>query len=153
MPHPRELPGMLRAVVPLVCARNALVRELVADGLPGPAAVVRALDDLAVPAGGLRGIEPVRIGRRSVQVVHLPAGEQRALDVPIVPRSVRPQNECPLTGAYEEPHSAHRSLLLVRERPFSTTTNRRSIIRPRPGAKLIAAGRLAADREPDPEAV
>src|SRR5207248_11707062 len=45
MPHPRELPGMLRPVVPLVRARNALVRELVADRLPGLAAVVRALDD------------------------------------------------------------------------------------------------------------
>src|SRR5205823_14301402 len=105
VPDPRELPGMLRPVVPLVRARNAVVSELVADGLPGLAAVVRALDDLAVPAGGLRGVEPVRVGRRSVQVVDLPAGEQRALDVPIVTRAIRRQDERALTRAYEKPHS------------------------------------------------
>src|SRR5206468_4577713 len=43
VPHARELPWMLRAVVPLVRARHAVVRELVADGLPGLSAVVRAL--------------------------------------------------------------------------------------------------------------
>src|ERR671931_176075 len=141
VPHARKLPRMLRAVVPLVRARNPVVGELVADGLPGLAAVLRPLDDLAVPAGGLRGVQPVRIGRRAVQVVDLPTREQRAFDLPIVARSVRRQDERALTGAHEEPHSAHRFLLLVRERPFSSMTNRRSGFRPKlgllPEAKLI----------------
>ena len=44
MPDPLELPGMRRAVVPLVRAGDAVVDELVAHRLPGLAAVVGALD-------------------------------------------------------------------------------------------------------------
>ena len=73
MPDALELPGMRRAVVPLMRAGNAVVRELVADRLPGLAAIVGALDHLAEPAAGLRGIQAVRIGRRALQVVDLPA--------------------------------------------------------------------------------
>ena len=62
VPDPLELPGMSRAVVPLVRAGNAVVGELVAHGLPGLAPVVGALDHLAEPAAGLGGVEPVRIG-------------------------------------------------------------------------------------------
>ena len=50
MPDALELPGMRRAVVPLVRAGHAVVDELVADRLPGLAAVVRALDQLPEPA-------------------------------------------------------------------------------------------------------
>src|ERR671918_2638572 len=74
MPHPFELPGALGAVVPLVGGEGlaGLVRgavdELVADAarrivwlgyllpaghLPRLAAVIRALNDLPEPAGGL----------------------------------------------------------------------------------------------------
>ena len=42
MPDALEFPGVLRAVVPLVSSGHAVVLELVADGLPGLAAVVRA---------------------------------------------------------------------------------------------------------------
>ena len=60
VPDALELPRVRRAVVPLVRAGNAVVDELVADRLPGLAAVVRALDHLPEPAAGLRGVEPVR---------------------------------------------------------------------------------------------
>jgi hypothetical protein len=54
VPHPRELPGVRRAVVPLVGARHVRVGELVADRRPGAPAVVGALDLLAEPAARLR---------------------------------------------------------------------------------------------------
>ena len=73
VPDPGELPRVRRAVVPLVRARDAGVAEVLADRLPGRAAVVGALDHLAEPAGGLRGVEPVRIDRRAGDVVDLPA--------------------------------------------------------------------------------
>ena len=44
VPDPLELPGMRRAVVPLVGAGHAVVDELVAHRLPGLAAIVGALD-------------------------------------------------------------------------------------------------------------
>ncbi len=80
MPHPLELPGMLRAVVPLVRGQrrgSRVVGELVAfafrrtgrgwfsgrrSGLmPGFAAVVGALDELAKPSTGLRGVNAIGI--------------------------------------------------------------------------------------------
>src|SRR5205823_11973811 len=103
----RELPRVLRSVVPLVRAGHAVVGELVTDRLPGLAAVVGALHDLAVPAGRLRGIQPVGISRRALEVVHLPAREERALDLPGAARPVRRENERTLARANEEPHSAH----------------------------------------------
>ena len=107
VPDARELPRVLRSVVPLVRAGHAVVGELVADRLPGLAAVVGALHDLAVPAGRLRRIQPVGISRRALEVVHLPAREERALDLPVVARPVRRENERTLACANEEPHSAH----------------------------------------------
>ena len=112
VPDARELPRVLGAVVPLVRPGNAVVRELVADGLPVLAAVVGALHHLAVPAGGLRRVQAIRVGRRALQVVHLPAREERALDVPVVARPVRGHDERSLTCPYEKPHLAHRSLPL-----------------------------------------
>ena len=53
MPDALELPGVGRAVVPLVGAGLALIDELIADGCPGLAAVVGALHDLAEPVVGL----------------------------------------------------------------------------------------------------
>lgn len=51
-----ELPWVLRAVVPLVSAGNAVVLELIANWLPCLAAIVGALDHLADPAAGLRRV-------------------------------------------------------------------------------------------------
>ena len=67
MPDSLELPGMRRAVVPLVRAGDAVVDELVIHRLPGLAAVVRALDQLPEPAAGLRRIQAIRIDRRSLR--------------------------------------------------------------------------------------
>ena len=53
MPDSRELPGVRRAVVPLVSGGDAVVHELVTHRLPGLATVVGALDQLPEPAAGL----------------------------------------------------------------------------------------------------
>ena len=53
MPDALELPGMRRAVVPLVSAGDAVVGELVAHRLPGLAAVIGALDHLPEPAAAI----------------------------------------------------------------------------------------------------
>src|ERR1019366_5328968 len=110
MANALELPWFLRAVVPLVRGqgfaglRRTVVNELVACGrrhragfghffasgrLPGFAAVVGALNDLPEPAAGLRGIQPVRVNRRSLDVVQLPAREMRTADVPAFALAVR----------------------------------------------------------------
>src|SRR5580692_1392016 len=105
MPHPLELPRMLRAVVPLMrCERfagfiRAVVDELVAGGfrrtgrgrfsgrrprlMPGFAAVIRALNDLPKPAARLRGVKSIRVGRRTFHVINLPARKMRAGDFPM----------------------------------------------------------------------
>ena len=53
VPDAHELPGMLRAVVPLVRAGVALVGEFVIHGFPGLSAIVRAMDHLPEPVRGL----------------------------------------------------------------------------------------------------
>ena len=111
VPDALEFPGMLRAVVPLVRAGVALVGELVADRLPGLAAVIRALDHLPEPAGGLRGIEPVRVDGRTLDVVDLPAGKVRAADLPRFALSIRSQNKRALARAYQNSYPAHFFLL------------------------------------------
>src|SRR3954453_11361462 len=63
VPHPRELPWVRGAVVPLVGAGHARVAEVVAYGVPRLAAVVGALDDLAVPARRLGRVDAVGIRR------------------------------------------------------------------------------------------
>src|SRR5579862_5149939 len=99
MPDPLELPGVGRSVVPPVCARLALVDELVAFSPgkavvrlqlvrratgrgPGLAAVVRSLDDLSEPRVGLAGKDAIRVDGRALQVVDLPSTEERPLDPP-----------------------------------------------------------------------
>ena len=107
VPDALELPRVRRAVVPLVRAGHAVVGELVAHRLPGLAAVVRALDHLAEPAAGLRRVEPVRIHRRALEVVDLPAPEVRAADVPLLALAVRRQDERALARADEYSYPAH----------------------------------------------
>ncbi len=128
MPHSLKLPRMLRAVVPLMRGerlagfRRTVVDELVAlplgkafrrflrlaaRRLPGLAAIVGALDDLPKPAAGLRGIQPVRIGRRSLHVIDLPAGKMRAADFPLVALSIRRQYERPFFCANQYSYLAH----------------------------------------------
>src|SRR5882672_827505 len=105
MPHPLELPRMLRAVVKLVRGERLaglgrrVVRELVAlafghavrgsrfpgrrSGLvPGFSAIVGALNDLAEPTTRLRSVYAIGIGERSFHVIHLPARKMGPADVP-----------------------------------------------------------------------
>src|SRR5437016_3640599 len=101
MPHALEFPGMLRAVVPLVRAHLALIYEFVAlafghalgthqlfgtapGRLPGFAAVIRTLDDLAKPTARLRGVDAIRVNGRTFEVIHLPAREVRPADFPVL---------------------------------------------------------------------
>src|SRR4029077_4452395 len=99
MPDPGKLPGTRRAVVPQVRAGDALVRELVARGLPRLAAVVGALDHLPEPAARLRRVQPIRVGGRALEVVDLPAPEVGPAHIPAFARSVRGQNERALARA------------------------------------------------------
>src|SRR5437899_2815186 len=107
MPDTLELPGVRRAIVPLVSAGYALVHELVTHWLPGLPAVVGALDQLTEPSAALRGIHPIRVSRRSFDVVHLPARKMGATDVPPFALSVRGQDERALACANQYSYSAH----------------------------------------------
>src|SRR2546426_7348468 len=132
MPDALELPGVLGAVVPLVRGegfagvRGRVVGELVAlagrhgarrgrgpapGRLPRLAAVARALDHLPEPAARLRGVQPVGVGRRALEVVDLPTGEVGAADVPLLALAVRCQDECAFPCAHQHSYLAHPSLL------------------------------------------
>src|ERR1700687_4396346 len=78
MPDTLELPGVWRAVIPLVRAGNALVDELVPYRVPGLPTVARALDQLPEPSAGLRCIQAIRVSRRPLDVVDLPASKMGA---------------------------------------------------------------------------
>src|SRR5262249_51860182 len=78
MPDALEFPWVRRAVVPLRGSGDAGVRKLVADGLPGLAAVVRSLHGLPEPRARLRRVYAIRIDRRAFEVVDLPPAEMRS---------------------------------------------------------------------------
>src|ERR1043166_5744484 len=114
MPDAFEFPRMLRAVVPLVRADLAFIDELVAlaarhavraggrgaaGRFPGPAAVIRTLDNLSEPAAGLRSINAVRVHRRALEMIQFPPGEMRAADFPILARAIGSDDECALACA------------------------------------------------------
>src|SRR5207245_1613218 len=122
MPDPGELEGPLRSVVPEVIADGTLVCELVAHRLPRLSAVAGALDHLAEPAAGLRGVDPVRIGGRSLQMGDLPAPEVRAAHIPPLALSVRGQDECALACADQYSYTAHAVT------PFRAWENSRSLL-------------------------
>src|SRR5437016_7184396 len=107
MPHPLELPRMRSAVVPLVRAGDAVVQELVTHGLPGLATVIGALHGLPEPAAGLRRIEAVRVGGRSLHVVDLPAGKMRAAGFPLSTFAIGGQKECAFARANQYSYPAH----------------------------------------------
>src|SRR5438067_10254325 len=117
MPDALELPRPRRPVVLLVGARTALVDELLAGRRPRLAAVVRTLDQLSKPTTRLRRVQPIRISRRSLQVVHLPACKVRAGHVPSVALAIRGQHEGTLLRADENSYLAH-----VRYVSFSGTS-------------------------------
>src|ERR1700674_1854654 len=115
MPDALELPRMLSAVVPhmsrerLAGFRRDVVSEFVAlpfrhsirsgRGLarreswlePVFTAVIRALNDLSEPRARLRRVNPVRINRRSFQVIHFPTRKVRTVHFPVFALCVRSQ--------------------------------------------------------------
>src|SRR5580700_3430172 len=107
MPDAREFPRMRRAVVPLMSAGNCGVLEFVADRLPCLAAVIRSLNQLAEPAGGLRGIDSVGVHGRAFEVIHFPTAKVRAGDVPLLALAIRRQDERALARADQNSYSAH----------------------------------------------
>src|ERR1700747_608966 len=130
MPDSLELPGMLCPVVPLMRRKRSsslgrsVVLELVALAfqhstrrrrfsrrsprlVPGFSAVIRALNDLSEPSAALRGINPVRINQRPLQVVHLPAGKVRTAHVPLLASAIGRQDECALFRADQYSYSTH----------------------------------------------
>src|SRR5262249_61464208 len=110
VPHAGELPGMRRAVVPEVGSGNPVVLEPVPYRIPGDASVVRALNELPEPPGALRRVQPIRIGRRRLQMIHLPAPEVGTAHVPALACSVRGEDERALAGADQHTYSTHGSL-------------------------------------------
>src|SRR5437660_200625 len=75
--------------------------------VPGFAAVIGALDDLPEPAAGLRGINPIRVNRRALHVIDLPATEVQAADVPFFALAVRCQDKGAFARTDQNPYCAH----------------------------------------------
>src|SRR6476646_2561704 len=116
MPDALELPGMLRAVVPLVSRqwfprfRRSIVNEHIAFALRHPvrrhqvlrfcagrmpplAAVVGTLNDLSEPRACLRRVDPVGIYRRTFNVINFPTRKMRSADLPSFARAIRRKDE------------------------------------------------------------
>src|SRR3989442_1226021 len=121
MPDALELPGMLRAVVPLMRGeglarlRGRVVGELVALAfreafrglfqhtcrrLPRLAAVAGALDDLSEPPARLRRVQPVRIGGGALYVIDLPPPQVRAAHLPLFALPLPGHDESTLAWAH-----------------------------------------------------
>src|SRR6266853_6317793 len=145
MPDALELPWARSAVVPEVLPRRALVGELVPDRIPGLATVVGALNDLPEPTRVLCGIDPVRVNRRALDVIDIPASEVRAADVPLRALRVRGHDERPFMRTNQYPDSAHASLLpessLRAIREYGTSQLM-------PGSLLPRSGRQRGRRRP-----
>src|SRR4029077_2109700 len=73
----------------------------------GGATVVGALNHLAEPAARLRRIYAVRISRRTLQVVDVPACEVRSADVPALAAFVRRHHESALMSSNQQSYRAH----------------------------------------------
>ena len=147
VPDPGETPGPRRPVVPLVWTDLALVAELVALWFPGQAAVVGSLDHLTEPAAGRCGVEPIRIGRRTRQVVGLPSGEMRTADIPVLAVAIGGQDERSLAGPDQHSYTTHRALLFRATLEQHPTTRR-----PRPQGRVVVLAcpgwtRVRADSE------
>jgi hypothetical protein len=126
MPDAFELPGMLRAIVPLMrrerpagrgrCVINEFVafcerHSLRACGrfagfqprlVPRFAAIIGSLNYLAEEAAALGYIDAVRVGRRAVQVIDLPTTKVRALNIPLVAFAIRSEDERTFSRTYKK---------------------------------------------------
>src|SRR5215207_155149 len=111
MPNALKFPRMLRAIVPLVGPRHAVVSKIVADSFPCFSGVVRTLYYLAKPAARLRRIQPVGIAWRPGDVIDLPSGKMWAIDRPVFALLVRTQNESAFARTNENTDFAHIHIL------------------------------------------
>src|SRR5512141_1192744 len=109
VPHALEFPWALRAVVELMRAGVANVQEVLADRLPRGATVVRSLHHLTEPAARLRGVDPIGIDGRSLDMIDLPPREVWPTDLPILPVAVGGKHERSLLRADEYSNTAHRN--------------------------------------------
>src|SRR6266550_6737643 len=137
MPDALELPGVLRAVVPLMCGERLssvgrdVIDELVALALrhfaglggdsatgrfPRLAAIAGALDHLPEPATRLRRVQATGIGGGSFEVIDLPAREVRSAHGPALTFAVRGQQERALPSADQDSHASHDPCLRGSER-------------------------------------
>src|SRR3990172_879105 len=107
MPDALELPGMRRAVVPLVRSRRAFVFEFVAHRGPGFAAIVGAVHHLAEPVGGLRGVDAIRVGWRAFQVIDIQPAEVGAVEIPFFARPVGGEDEGAFMRTDQDSNFAH----------------------------------------------
>ena len=124
MPDTLEFPRMLRSVIPLVRASLALIHEFIAFALghavralqfitaaarraPGPATVIRTLNDLPKPTARLRSINAVRINGRALEMIHLPTGEVRPADFPLLALAIGGQDERTFLRANQYSNLAH----------------------------------------------
>src|ERR1700730_15731522 len=111
VPDSLEFEGTRRSVIPLMRAGLAIIGELALHRLPCLAAVVGALDHLPEPARILRGVQPVRVGRRPFDVVDLTSSEVRAGYVPLFAFRVRRHDKRTFVSTDQYAYSAHPSLL------------------------------------------
>src|SRR5262249_39245424 len=107
MPDAFELPRMRSAVVPLMSAGDAGIGKRLADRLPRLSAVIGPLHELTKPTRRLRCVEPVRLDRRTLEMINLPAAEMRAANVPPLAFAVCRQDERPFASADQNTNSAH----------------------------------------------
>src|SRR5687767_8936151 len=75
--------------------------------MPGLAAVIRALNDLPEPTAALGRKQPIRISRRSLDMINLPTGKMRTANVPSFALRVRGQNERPFPCTNQHSYFAH----------------------------------------------
>ncbi len=168
MPDALEFPRMLGTVVPLVRSerlsglRGSVIGELVAVAfghrrsfrwrgsrrraglVPGLAAVIGALNDLAKPSASLRCVQPVRVNRRSLDVIHLPTCEVGAAHVPLFALAVGCKYECAFACAHQYSYFTHAMLLceirgIVKTVQTKWSEARRETAKWNHGAQLVIA--------------
>src|SRR6185295_6966436 len=109
MPDSLEFPGVRRAVVPLMRAWDAVVQESVTDWLPSFPAVIGTLYQLPKPSAVLRGIKPLRVNGRSLQMEYLPGRKNGASNLPLFAHCIGSGNECPFARPRQYAYAGHRS--------------------------------------------
>src|SRR4051812_2497864 len=107
MTYSLEFPWMRCPVIPLVSARDSVIHELVPDRLPSLPGVVRTLDQLPVPPRRLLGMHPIRVRRRLLPVITLPAGEVRPAHLPLVTLGIGFEHESALPRAFQYTYLTH----------------------------------------------